>query len=645
MCGIAGFIDPSLPRQDRLEKAKRMGEQIVRRGPDDHGEWTIENGLTFSHRRLSIIDLTPEGKQPKSSPNGRYTVTFNGEIYNFKSLNQQLKELGHRVEGGSDTATMLSAFECWGVRETINRLTGMFAFAVWDHQLKELTLVRDRFGEKPLYYGWINNKLYFASELAPLIKEEKPHLKLNPQAIQLFFKYSCVPHDLSIFQGINKLLPGHFITWRENEFLDSKSPEKYWDFVAVAHSKKSSMDFTEAKEQVKNRLLKVVEQQMISDVPLGAFLSGGVDSSLIVSLMQSISSQPVKTFSVGFDDAHFDESRFAGETAKHLGTEHFRLMANETQIREIIPELPILFSEPFADSSQLPTHMISKLTRKHVTVCLTGDGGDELCGGYTRYLWSKKIWGKLRKAPRLVRGMAGETLLIPTPKEWQMLYDGIEGILPRQLRFSNFGQKMFKFGSMLSASSFSNVYEQLVSHWEPSEILDRTLEAEFSVQKLMQTFVELKEIEMQMATDTLSYMPNDILVKVDRSAMGTSLESRAPFLDHQLQELIWSLPEEYKVEGGETKKILREILYDFVPQSMMDRPKQGFGVPLAEWLRHELKDWMQDYISDEALNRRGIYNAQEVGARRVQHLNQQRDWHYHLWDVIVFEQWCRHYGF
>jgi asparagine synthase (glutamine-hydrolysing) len=636
MCGITGFWDfqKKRPRAELNHLAEKMAEAISYRGPDSHGTWADEQiGLAFGHRRLTILDPSPTGHQPMISSSGRYVITYNGEVYNCDEIKQELEY--HSFRGTSDTEVILAAFEVWGVEKALPKLNGMFAFAVFDRQERQLYLVRDRLGIKPLYWGIQGQTLYFASELKCLKvhPDWEPHL--NREALAHYLNYNYIPAPHSIFKDMHKLKPGCFL--RIDQQL---RPELtcYWEFGQVVQqgllSHKNVKQSPHAyMEQLHELLRDSVKRHMISDVPLGAFLSGGVDSSTVVALMQSQSRMPIKTFSIGFLEKEFNEAEHARAVAEHLGCDHHELYLHVDQAADVIPELPDMYDEPFGDSSQIPTYLVSKLARQHVTVGLSGDGGDEVFAGYNRYLFTQGPWRKIKMVPRPLRNTLGLMIQSTSPEMWNQFAK----LLPRKWQDKQFGYKLHKGASLISAADTFELYQNTVSFWgQPHDLV---LETSQIGTPFPPTLPALDEVAYQQYIDTQYYLPDDILTKVDRASMAVSLEARVPLLDHRIVEFAWKMPTEMKIQQGNSKWPLRQILYQYVPQSKIERPKMGFGVPINRWLRGSLKDWAQDLIDPERLKADGILNPNMIDKRWREHLSGKRDWEHSLWGVLMFQAW------
>ena len=642
MCGFVGYLSCDSPCD--VEGLVRMGNAIAHRGPDDSGEWNDAGaGFGLAHRRLSVVDLSPAGHQPMISANGRYVIGFNGEIYNHLQLREDLhKKCGVIAwRGHSDTETLLAGFDSWGIEPTVKRTIGMFAFAVWDRQERILTLGRDRLGEKPLYYGWQNNTFLFGSELKALRAHPAFRAEIDRNALGLFMRHSYIPAPYSIYQGINKLLPGSLLTVSlQNR---SNQPHRYWDLrevVADGLAQQFPGTLSEAVEHLDMLLRDAVSQQMVADVPLGAFLSGGVDSSTIVALMQAQSNRPVRTFTIGFREEQYNEAVYAKAVARHLGTDHTELYVSPKQALEVIPDLPRLYCEPFSDPSQIPTFLVSHLARQHVTVSLSGDAGDELFGGYNRYVLGQRLWGKLSLLPKSLRRAIARLIRGVPPDNWDRLLSPTQKLLPLGLGQANIGDKLHKGAGVMSAQTPEELYHLLVSHWaQPSELVIKATEpltvlTQCDLQPQTDHFVH-----RMMALDMLSYLSDDILCKVDRAAMGVSLETRVPLLDHRVIEFSWRLPLEFKLRAGVGKWALRKVLYKYVPKQLIERPKRGFGIPLDIWLRGPLRQWGEELLSESRFKREGYLNPAPIRQKWEEHLSGKRNWQYLLWDVLMFQAW------
>ncbi|GAX92058.1 asparagine synthase (glutamine-hydrolyzing) [Effusibacillus lacus] len=646
MCGIAGFISiqSRLTTDELQQQAIKMGESIVHRGPDDSGIWVdAEAGIALAHRRLSIVDLSPEGHQPMVSPSGRYVIVFNGEIYNFCILREELQRSGYSFRGHSDTEVMLAAIEQFGVEPAIKKFVGMFAFALWDRQERMLILGRDRMGEKPLFYGRIGNSFMFASELKALRNHPDFRSEIDRKALALYMRHNYIPAPYSIYRGIFKLLPGTILTFR-SMFPDSElTPVPFWTVREAAEKGVENL-FGGSESEAVNRLDQLlrdsVGQQMVADVPLGAFLSGGIDSSTVVAVMQSLSRQPVKTFTIGFHEEGYNEAEHAKAVARHLGTDHTELYVSLEQAMDVIPRLPVLYDEPFSDSSQIPTFLVSQLARQHVTVSLSGDGGDELFGGYNRYFWGRNIWSKIGSIPKPFRQLAARGLTVLSPQTWNSLYAAVAPLVPNRFKLQLPGDKLHKLADILAVESPEAMYRDLVSHWKnPTAVVLDTVEPK-TVLNEQQSWAHLPDFTQRMMyLDMMTYLPDDILVKVDRASMGVSLESRVPMLDHRIVEFAWTLPLAMKIRNDQGKWLLRQVLYKYVPKELIERPKMGFGVPIDTWLRGPLRQWAEQLLDEERLRREGFFNPVPIRQKWAEHQSGKRNWQYYLWDVLMFQAW------
>ena len=646
MCGFAGFLGGVVRHDASGEEAllRRMADTIVHRGPDDVGYWCdVEQRIGLGFRRLSILDLSPAGHQPMQSSSGRYVVTFNGEIYNHLSLRQELEGSAQAPawRGHSDTETLLAGFDAWGIQGTVERAIGMFALAVWDRQNRTLTLARDRIGEKPLYYGWQGNAFLFGSELKALRAHPDFQGQIDRGALCLLMRHNCIPAPYSIYQGISKLTPGCLLTVS----LQQREPRvwTYWSGAQVAEfgvANPFAGSSDQAVDELEILLKDAVGKQMMADVPLGAFLSGGMDSSTVVALMQAQSSRPVKTFSIGFHEAGYNEAEYAKELARHLGTDHTELYVTAEQAMAVIPLLPTLYDEPFSDSSQIPTFLVSQLARQHVTVSLSGDAGDELFCGYDRYKLTAMLWHFLATVPMPLRKLVQQILTSVPPETLNRMAGAMGSLLPRSVRMMNVGDKLHKGADVLTSDSANALYLALVSHWrDPAFFVLRGHEPPTLLTENTPALHGLDDVQHMMALDLLTYLPDDILVKVDRAAMGVSLETRVPFLDHRVVEFAWHLPLSMKIRNGQSKWALRQVLYKYVPKNLIERPKKGFGVPIDSWLRGPLREWAEDLLDERRLREEGYFNPAPIRKKWEEHLTRQRNWQYHLWNVLMFQAW------
>jgi asparagine synthase (glutamine-hydrolysing) len=648
MCGIAGFVGGKwVSRTDIATIARKMGRSIAHRGPDHSDIWIGEAAeVALVHDRLSILDLSPAGNQPMTSPSGRYVIVYNGEIYNHQAIRDELAEINAdpKWRGHSDTESLLAAIDAWGVRGALDRSTGMFAFALWDKAERNLTLARDRLGEKPLYYGRqdANGPFVFGSELKALAAHPQFRPDVDRHALTLLLRYNYIPAPFSIYRGISKLPPGTFLTLRSAE----PSIEEYWSGAQVAEAGIANplgLGEDDAINELERRLEAAIGRQMIADVPLGAFLSGGVDSSVVVALMQKLSSKPVKTFTIGFHESGFNEAEHAKAVARHLGTEHTELYVTPAEARSVIPRLPHMYDEPFADSSQIPTHLVSALARKDVKVALSGDGGDELFGGYNRYVLTSELWGKISAVPKPLRLAAARAMTAVSPAAWTKFGDTAAGMLPRIARMQRLGDKVHKGAPLLRSQSVAELYSGMLTLWrDPESVVVGGTEPPSQATGAAPEIKGLSGIERMMALDMTGYLPGDILVKVDRAAMAVSLETRVPYLDHHLVEFAWRLPFGLKIRGAESKWILRQLLYRHVPRDLIERPKMGFGVPVGEWMRGPLREWAEALLDERRLLEEGYFRPEPIRRMWQTHLEGTFNEQYRLWGVLMFQSWLEH---
>ncbi len=638
MCGIAGFVDtePHLGANELRALAVAMAEPLRHRGPDA-GDVRVdaEAGVALGHTRLSIIDLSPAGAQPMRSSCGRFVLTYNGEVYNAPELRAELEAAGRSFRGHSDTEVIVEGCAVWGVERTVERLIGMFAFAVWDTLERVLVLVRDRLGIKPLFWGRPNGRLMFGSELKALraLPGWRPELDLG--AVAALMRHNYIPSPHCIYRGVEKLEPGRLVTVRPGRAPEVRA---YWSLSeAVARGRREVLDISdgEALDELERLLGDAVERRMYSDVPLGAFLSGGIDSSTVVALMQAASDRPVRTFSIGFHEEGYNEAQHAKAVAAHLGTEHTEQYVTPDEAREVIPKLPAMYDEPFADSSQIPTYLVSAMTRRHVTVALSGDGGDELFAGYSRYLYAASYNEHITRFPESVRRAGARALTMLRPATWDRLFR----FAPGRFRPRLAGDKMHKLAEVLHRGE-DDFYRRIISHWdEPETIVPGAREPkglvwDDGVREIVPDFIA----RMQYL-DTLTYLPDDILTKVDRASMAVSLEARVPILDHRVVELCWRLPDRFKIRDGKSKWLLRQLLYKHVPEALIERPKMGFGVPIDVWLRGPLRDWCEALLDRRALAEDGLFDPEPIRTKWAEHLSGHRNWQYLLWDVLMLQAW------
>jgi asparagine synthase (glutamine-hydrolysing) len=645
MCGITGFTGARDGMQDIIAS---MHGAIAHRGPDSTGSWVDEiNGIALGHQRLAIQDLSDAGHQPMRSPSNRFVIIFNGEIYNHFDLRDSLERCSSSPiswNGHSDTETLATSIDLIGIQETLFLLKGMFALAVWDAQSNILTLARDRIGEKPLFYGFSNSNLVFGSELKAIKKFPDFNSEISKEALVSFFKYNYIPAPASIYEDIYKLLPGHFIQFNIKDGVNQlQKSEPYWSYSKVLQLAQSTQ-FTkvkEAHESLEKSLESAVNSQVISDVPLGAFLSGGVDSSLVVALMQKNSMNPTKTFTIGFKDSDHNEAPYAKAVANHLKTDHQELILDESDAMNAILRMPEIYDEPFADSSQIPTYLVSKMTREHVTVALSGDGGDELFGGYNRYTHTPGIWAKLKLIPFPLRKILGKSLLSLSTES----YDSLEKIFTKS-SIPQFGGKIHKMGDrMQRVNSLQELCVDLSTIWSHPNSLVKGMEENrhknFSASSHGLDFVS-SEVSQMMALDALTYLPDDILCKVDRAAMAVSLETRVPMLDLDVIESAARIPLQMKIHGQTGKIPLRAILSKYVPDHLINRPKAGFSIPIGDWLRNgPLRNWAESLLDESTIQKRGLLNFEPIQEMWLEHLSGKQDWTPKLWGILMFQAWLQ----
>jgi asparagine synthase (glutamine-hydrolysing) len=642
MCGITGFVDFSgSSHEEELNYiTRRMTSAISHRGPDDHGVWVdAEVGVALGFRRLAILDLSPTGHQPMVSDNGNYVIVFNGEIYNFVELRDELAALGHIFHGHSDTEIMLAAFDEWGLEKAVGCFNGMFAFALWHRPTRQLHLVRDRLGIKPLYYGWMGNVFLFGSELKALRSHPAFSPDIDRDALTLYMRHAYIPAPYSVYLAVKKLQPGSILTLDHARRDRSIQPRSYWSARQVVEDGQAHLfngSEREAVDSLDALLQDSVCKRMVADVPLGAFLSGGVDSSTVVAMMQAQSTRPVKTFTIGFHEAGFDEASYARTIARHLGTEHTELYVTPQEAQAVIPLLPALYDEPFADSSQIPTYLVSQLARRQVTVSLSGDGGDELFGGYNLYFRSRRIWSSIGWLPVTGRKMLG-ALLTGSAVAMQRL----DRFLPRRFHLANIHDKVLKLVDVIPSSTIEQTYFNLISFWkQPESVVLGGHEPLTLFQQSYKWPALGNSTHWMMFADLVTYLPDDILVKLDRATMGVSLEGRVPFLDdHRVVEFAWRLPYQMKVRGETGKWILRQVLNRYVPQEMIERPKMGFAVPINSWLRGSLRQWAETLLDEKRLEREGILDPVPIRRKWSEHIRGERNWQYLIWNVLMLQSW------
>lgn len=641
MCGITGLLNAPAGL-DLAGITAAMTNAIASRGPDDMGFWADPTlALSLGHRRLSILELSAAGHQPMMSACGRYVLVFNGEIYNHAEIRHQLEAAGYPGgwRGHSDTETLLAGIARWGLAATLRRAVGMFALAVWDRQARILELARDRLGEKPLYYGYVEGTLLFASELKALRAYPLLRPTVDRDALARFLTLGYVPAPQSIYRDVWKVKPGTILAF-SHDALSSPRTTCYWSLGEVAAAGQRSLIFDEAEglHELERTLSDAIRSQSVADVPVGAFLSGGIDSSTIVALLQKQGSRPVQTFTIGFDELDFNEAAHAAAVARHLRTDHRALVVSPSDAYELVPSLPRIYDEPFADSSQIPTYFVSRAARSHVTVAISGDGGDELFGGYNRYVWGRRVWNHLRRVPLPVRQALGHAATAIPPRAWNML----GGLAPHRGRISHLGAKVHRLaGHLSSMHTAADFYRTTVTHWPDSgTIVLGTSQSLETAPTLPETPEDIREMEHRMMLwDSLTYLPDDILAKVDRAAMSMSLETRVPFLDHRVVELAWRLPLSMKIRGNEGKWALRQVLHRHVPRELVDRPKAGFAIPLGAWLRGPLRNWAEALLDERRLAMEGFFDPMPIRRAWTEHLSGARDLSGRLWCVLMFQAW------
>jgi asparagine synthase (glutamine-hydrolysing) len=649
MCGFAGVYTAhgvaAEPLQGRIE---RMIQPIVHRGPDDAGVWLdAAAGIALGFRRLAIVDLSPLGHQPMTSASGRFTIVFNGEVYNAEEMARELRGAGYHFRGHSDTEVMLAAFEHWGIEAAVRRFIGMFAIGLWDAKTRQLHLMRDRMGKKPLFVYQRDGHLSFGSELKSLMADPAFERALDPESLQAFLRFFYVPAPRSIFRGTSKVLPGSVLTISDPS-LPLPECVPFWsarDAYRRAVAAPFSGDDTEAVDETERLLRQATAMRMAhSDVPVGAFLSGGIDSTTVVALMQAQATRPVKTYTIGFHDADYDEARHAEAIAQHLGTDHTTLYLQPDEGLNVVPALAEMFDEPFADVSQIPTFLVSRLARQDVTVALSGDGGDEIFGGYNRYVWGDRVYRSFGSVPRGMRRMLGRGLTAVSPRQWDNAYNAVSGVLPSALRYRLPGEKLHKVGTLMATDTPQDFYRSLVEAWHtpPTAMATRrggVVSAASTFEQVMSEATSATMIDRMMLTDLLTYLPDNNLAKVDRASMAVSLEVRVPILDHRVVEFALALPLRMKIRDGVTKWALRQVLYRHVPRPLVDREKMGFDVPIGRWLRGPLREWADHLLEGPTLAAGGLLDAGEI--RRVwrEHLDERANHGLSLWAVLMLQAW------
>lgn len=622
-----------------------MTDSLKHRGPDQGGSWCdLDHGLALGHRRLAVVDLTEAGAQPMASRSGRHIMVFNGEIYNHHDLRREVINQTPKFswQGTSDSETLLECIALWGIVETLEKCVGMFALALWDKETLSLTLVRDRFGEKPLYYGIVEGLFVFASELKAFHEISSSSLEIDNNALGLYLQYGYVPEPFSILDGVSKLEPGCLLQISLEQVRSGQvvAPVPYWSASQVArdaaNNKLDARNHEDHADSLEALLIESVKHQMVADVPVGAFLSGGIDSSTVVGIMQAHSTNVVKTYSIGFEEVDFDEARFARDVAQHLGTDHTDFYVTNQELLDVVPQIPRIWDEPFSDSSQIPTFLVSQLARRDVTVALSGDGGDEFFGGYTRYGFTQQVWGRAQKIPHPVRSLIASAMTSLSPQTWDTLSRPLMSLLPSKFRFAQVGDKLHLAARPFAAGSGREAHISMVEMQSALELLGREPE----VNPLREKWSETGNLlDNMMVLDALTYMTGDILAKVDRAAMAVSLETRAPFLDQRIYEFSRRLPVELKVVKGEGKWLLKQVLDRYVPRHLVDRPKMGFGVPLGAWLKGPLLSWAEELLDPAVLRDAGISQPERVAEMWSEHVSGRRNWAKQIWAIVCFIEW------
>ena len=649
MCGIAGVLTPDGPVANTVATAQAMGAALAARGPDDAGIWSDGNGkIALAHRRLAVIDLSPAGHQPMHSRCGRYTIVFNGEIYNFPKLRQQLAAAGVRFVGHSDTETLLEAIASWGLTLALQRCNGCFALAVWDRVEQHLLLARDRIGEKPLYYGWVNGSFLFASELKALHACANFSVEIDREAVAQYLQFGYIPEPLSIYRNVRKLVPGSFIAVSARAPGVLPEPMPFWSLRAAVDTARSDLmvcSFDEAAAVFDAALQRAVALRMIADVPLGAFLSGGIDSSLMVAMMGRATPHPVRTFSIGFHEAAYNEAPQAAAIARHLGTDHTEFYVSAAEARAIIPRLPMIYDEPLADTSQIPTAVLSQLARQQVTVAMSGDGGDEVFGGYRRYRSMRRFWHLLGRCPAPARKLVGSALSALTSGALGSLVQGLAHTLPPTAGAMDWYDRVSKTAEFSRFNEPMQMYRRLIALWPQPELLLQNMPPVADREATLQVAGDARAfVDQMMYFDTANYLPGNILPKLDRASMACGLEARMPFLDHELIELAWRLPVAWKIRRSRGKIMLRELLLRHLPRGAFDRPKMGFDIPLGAWLRGPLREWAEHLLDPVTLRDGGIFHAEPIVAAWRAHCSGRRDLRYQLWAILMFQAWSEQWG-
>ena len=645
MCGITGFISTNLAKNSFQENIRCMTNKLEHRGPDYKGIWFDSNsGIAIAHRRLSIVDLSKAGHQPMLSECKKYYIVFNGEIYNHNYLRKELPDT-IKWRGRSDTETLINGISYWGIEKTLSKIVGMFAFALWDIKQKKLTLVRDRLGEKPLYFGFRGKTMLFASELKSIESFPESSPNINQNSLEEYLKFGYIRAPNTIYEKIFKLSPGNYIEFSLEDVIKGNIPKssRYWSLESTIRNKNSNLFFgseIDAIYQLENLLKESISGQLLGDVPIGAFLSGGIDSSAVVSIMQNQSSNPINTFTIGFEELAFDESKSAKDISSFLGTNHNEFFLSPSDALNIIPKLSEIYDEPFSDVSQIPTYLISQFSSKQVKVCLSGDGGDELFCGYSRHTAVPNIWRILKKIPFSLRKFIINFIQFFPPSSWDSFYYSFSFLLPRHLKINFPGLKIYKISELMNSNTIYEIYLSLVSSWSnPKDILLNSNPLKTNFDSDFRKF-NLNDYSHQiMYLDSINYLPNDILVKVDRAAMASSLETRLPLLDHRIVEFAWSIPLKFKVKNNYNKWILRQVLKKYLPDFILDRPKTGFGVPIGEWLRGPLRNWAHELLNEELINSQQFFSFKPIKEKWQRHLSGKSDYSKELWTILMFQSW------
>ncbi len=642
MCGFAGFISPNVSSTELQRRLMAMGSSLEHRGPDDFGTWIDENtGVSLVHRRLAVIDLSIAAKQPMRSSSGRFWIAYNGEIYNYKSLRSQLIENGITFRSNSDTEVLLESISFWGLEKALCKVAGMFAFALFDRQKSQLYLVRDRMGEKPVYYGWVGKEFVFGSELKALRKHPSWKPTIDQVAFAQFLKYGYIPSPFTIYKNIRKLSPGKIVRLK---LIDKKWSEKEFTWWSYNHLFNNDLrldirSLSQEQDRLEALMSEVLQEHMLADVPIGAFLSGGIDSTTLVALMQKISSVPIQTFTIGYSEDQHDESKFASQIANYLGTQHVQLIVTPNDVIKLIPKLSSCFDEPFGDSSQLPSILISQLARSAVTVAISGDGGDEVFGGYNRYKWAQQYQSILTRVPYQVRNILAQFLDMPSANRWHQIFQLLRSVLPERYSWNQPVDKVQKISSVMRAGSLEEIYTLLTSTSTGFKQMSERSPASLVEMNRDLWDLEGSFAEKMMRLDAVTYLPDDILVKVDRASMSESLEVRSPFLDVRILEYAASLPIDYKIRRGETKVITRELIKRYIPEHLINRPKSGFSIPIDQWLRGSLRDWGEELLSVERLKNDGHLDVEITRTIWGEHLSGKRNNQALLWPILMFQSW------